>query len=69
MDCGCGRSPTGKCIGWHKLTEEEYAEALKKYKAKEADQILRSSFNNLSLVVEPPTPLYPPVDPSDLIAL
>ena len=21
--CGCGRSPTGKCIGWHNLTEEE----------------------------------------------
>ena len=37
MDCGCGRSPTGKCIGWHKLPEEEYAEALKKYKAKKAE--------------------------------
>ena len=23
--CGCGRSPTGDCIGWHMLTEEEYA--------------------------------------------
>jgi hypothetical protein len=23
--CGCGRSPTGKCIGWHGLTEEMYA--------------------------------------------
>ena len=22
--CNCGRSPTGKCIGWHKLDEEEY---------------------------------------------
>jgi hypothetical protein len=22
--CGCGRSPTGKCIGWHGLTEEQY---------------------------------------------
>ena len=22
--CGCGRSPTGKCIGWHGLTEAEY---------------------------------------------
>jgi hypothetical protein len=22
--CGCGRSPTGKCIGWHGLTEEIY---------------------------------------------
>jgi hypothetical protein len=22
--CGCGRSPTGDCIGWHSLTEEQY---------------------------------------------
>ena len=22
--CGCGRSPTGKCIGWHSLSEEDY---------------------------------------------
>lgn len=22
-DCGCGRSPTGKCIGWHNLTNEQ----------------------------------------------
>ena len=22
--CGCGRSPTGKCIGWHSLTEDAY---------------------------------------------
>lgn len=22
--CGCGRSPTGKCIGWHGLTEVEF---------------------------------------------
>lgn len=35
MDCGCGRSPTGKCIGWHKLSEEEYQEKLKEYKDKE----------------------------------
>jgi len=27
-DCGCGRSPTGQCIGWHNLTEEEYQEKL-----------------------------------------
>jgi hypothetical protein len=23
--CGCGRSPTGNCVGLHKLTEEEWA--------------------------------------------
>lgn len=22
--CGCGRSPTGKCIGWHSLSEDLY---------------------------------------------
>ena len=26
--CGCGRSPTGDCIGWHSLTEEAYKVAL-----------------------------------------
>ena len=29
--CGCGRSPTGKCIGWHGLTEEQYQAALNDY--------------------------------------
>jgi hypothetical protein len=23
--CGCGRSPSGQCIGWHGLTEDEWA--------------------------------------------
>jgi hypothetical protein len=22
--CGCGRSPTGNCIGWHALSEDMY---------------------------------------------
>ena len=22
--CGCGRSPTGNCIGWHSLSESEF---------------------------------------------
>lgn len=29
--CGCGRSPTGKCIGWHGLTEKQYQTALEEY--------------------------------------
>ena len=33
--CGCGRSPTGKCIGWHGLTEEEFKEKLQEYKLNE----------------------------------
>lgn len=23
-NCGCGRSPTGKCVGWHGLTEDDW---------------------------------------------
>lgn len=33
-DCGCGRSPTGKCIGWHALSEEEFLEKLKTFEDK-----------------------------------
>ena len=34
--CGCGRSPTGKCVGWHKLTEDEFAAKKKAYEARQA---------------------------------
>tara|TARA_B100000029_G_C17446437_1_gene913417 strand:+ start:908 stop:1039 length:132 start_codon:yes stop_codon:yes gene_type:complete len=33
-ECGCGRSPTGKCIGWHLLSEEEYKTKLANYENK-----------------------------------
>jgi len=26
-NCTCGRSPTGKCLGWHDLTASEYQAA------------------------------------------
>jgi hypothetical protein len=29
--CGCGRSPTGKCIGWHGLEEDIYRHRLMLY--------------------------------------
>jgi hypothetical protein len=29
--CGCGRSPTGKCIGWHGLTEADFQSRLASY--------------------------------------
>jgi hypothetical protein len=29
--CGCGRSPTGKCIGWHGLAEDMYKHQLMLY--------------------------------------
>ena len=39
--CGCGRSPTGNCIGWHKLTEEEY----KAKTEKEKEKIIKEAFH------------------------
>jgi CDGSH-type Zn-finger protein len=29
--CGCGRSPTGDCIGWHSLTNEQFQVKLMEY--------------------------------------
>lgn len=29
--CECGRSPTGSCVGWHNLTEDQYDKTLKEY--------------------------------------
>jgi hypothetical protein len=31
--CGCGRSPTGVCCGWHALTEEAYQAKLSEFNA------------------------------------
>lgn len=33
--CGCGRSPTGKCIGWHGLSESQFQSKLAEYMAEE----------------------------------
>jgi len=32
--CGCGRSPTGKCIGWHGLSEAEFQKRLLEHREK-----------------------------------
>ena len=42
-NCGCGRSPTGKCIGWHGLDAKQLAEAqhrweLEQYRKKMTEQ-------------------------------
>ena len=29
--CGCGRSPTGRCMGWHSLDEQEYISKLDEF--------------------------------------
>jgi len=36
--CGCGRSPTGNCIGWHALSEEEYQEKKTAYETRQAQK-------------------------------
>lgn len=38
--CGCGRSPTGKCCGWHGLTQEEFQRELEIYNYKKQAQEL-----------------------------
>jgi len=36
--CGCGRSPTGNCIGWHSLSEDEYQVKKTTYETREAQK-------------------------------
>lgn len=35
--CGCGRSPTGDCCGWHGLTEDQYLVKLEEYMTNRED--------------------------------
>lgn len=37
--CGCGRSPTGNCVGWHSLSEEEYEKKKSAYEVNQASKI------------------------------
>jgi hypothetical protein len=41
--CGCGRSPTGDCCGWHALTEDDYRQRLAEYSAKQVE--VQKEFN------------------------
>jgi len=41
--CGCGRSPTGYCIGWHALSESEFQSKLESYLADEAAKEIKDS--------------------------
>ena len=38
--CGCGRSPTGKCIGWHGLSEDQLKIAQEKYRIDEISKLV-----------------------------
>lgn len=35
--CGCGRSPTGDCCGWHALSEDAYKERKELYETGRVD--------------------------------
>ena len=35
-NCECGRSPTGKCIGWHNLSEEDFKKKQAEYNLSKA---------------------------------
>lgn len=44
--CGCGRSPTGKCIGWHGLTEEVYKQKLADWELEEYKRKAQELWND-----------------------
>jgi hypothetical protein len=44
--CGCGRSPTGQCIGWHGLTEEAYKEKLREYELEQYKKEAKELWND-----------------------
>ena len=37
VPCGCGRSPTGFCCGWHGLTEEQFEQRKELYETGKVD--------------------------------
>jgi hypothetical protein len=44
--CGCGRSPTGKCIGWHGLEEGEYREKLAEWELEDYKKRAQEMWND-----------------------
>jgi hypothetical protein len=46
VPCGCGRSPTGKCIGWHGLTEDVYQERLREYELEQYKKEAKGLWND-----------------------
>ena len=41
--CGCGRSPSVKCIGWHGLSEDDYQKRLAAYQARQAEKATKAA--------------------------
>lgn len=49
--CGCGRSPTGDCVGWHRLSDAEYAQKVAEAEAEaQKEQILHNRNNQTGCV-------------------
>ena len=47
--CGCGRSPNGKCCGWHGLTEDEFREQLAIYEDRQNQEAHKQLSNKTIL--------------------
>ena len=41
--CGCSRSPTGDCIGWHSLSEQAFQQKLSEWQQQNADKLTQSN--------------------------
>ena len=65
-DCGCGRSPTGKCMGWHALTEEQYQEKKAAYEAKKALDEFEANLVEEVILTLPISRYFEPDDEGDL---
>lgn len=46
IPCGCGRSPTGQCIGWHGLTEDQYQAKKNEYELAKYSREAQSLWND-----------------------
>lgn len=46
MPCGCGRSPTRKCIGWHALEEDVYRERLAQWELEDYQRRAQETWND-----------------------
>ena len=46
-ECTCGRSPTGKCVGWHGLSKEKYKEENDGYVSRlESQEVVPENFES-----------------------
>ena len=41
--CGCGRTPSSKCIGWHGLSEDDYQKRLAAYQVRQAEKATKAA--------------------------